>query len=790
MTINGDRSLSNLVPDRLPEFVRVDHPTLVAFLASYYEWLGLRRDSGKVLSPLAMHDIPDIDTTLDQFVDQFKSEYLLNFPESLAINKQTNEPVDPRRLMKNIKQFYLAKGTEKSYEFLFRIMYDTAVEFYYPKKDIMRLSSGRWTQNNYLRISNALGDQIYRAAGNNIIQKNASGEIIATARVVDVNVYQIDNFPVAELLISARNGTFQAGNLGIDFVDGEDSFHEVKVYKVVSSIAINNGGSDYEIGDRVRFTPATGDSGQQAIGTVVEVDASGSVRKISIDDFGINYQVAPIATIDSARGSGFAATVTVGALCQSAGYYTNNDGRLSTNKVLQDNHFYQNWSYVLKSEVVIDNYRDIVRRLVHPVGTAMFGSVLIKRCSEANLQNASALMSYHVPIIGHYVPYTFRTFDDLSMWFLTGMTGGGLTAAGYSPIEHDKYIQAVGKGLAVIGNPISNNVTFNKGTTGVLYEAGFPNADPFWIIYPHPNTMVEKGYHIAKIWETQLKDFLSVDGGWKEWSYRRENYPGFGSGNTIEDPLGNYQFEWQRLFEEWRKPWNPVTGHTGGTGSTGATGGTGATGATGGTGATGATGETGGATGATSEPPTIETGCCPYGQIYRDPYSFKYALLQYDENSEFRKITARAFFNMPQGQEFDCRTENFVNVIVPRIVINAPALGLIANNTNTPIGIQPQDYNFYRTLSVVFSIENEQNLPYYKAKEIKVYMDNRLVSTIPANARRTTISKMKDGRHFLRMEILDESGRLIPGTRVVHPFAYKFVPPPSRTTIEPFNDTL
>ena len=108
MSIDLERQLSNFVPDRLPEFVRVDHPTLVSFLSAYYEWLGLKRNSGKILSPMDMHDIPDIDSTLDQFIDHFKQEYLLNFPENLAINKTTNDPVDPRRLLKNIKQFYLA----------------------------------------------------------------------------------------------------------------------------------------------------------------------------------------------------------------------------------------------------------------------------------------------------------------------------------------------------------------------------------------------------------------------------------------------------------------------------------------------------------------------------------------------------------------------------------------------------------------------------------------------------------------------------------------------------------
>ena len=107
MSIDKNHELSNFVPDRLPEFVRIDHPVLVSFLGAYYEWLGIRRNEGKILSPLERHDIPDIDTTLDQFVDSFKAEYLLNFPENLAIDPETKQSVDVRKLIKNIKQFYL-----------------------------------------------------------------------------------------------------------------------------------------------------------------------------------------------------------------------------------------------------------------------------------------------------------------------------------------------------------------------------------------------------------------------------------------------------------------------------------------------------------------------------------------------------------------------------------------------------------------------------------------------------------------------------------------------------------
>jgi len=717
MSIDGDRQLSQFVPDRLPEFVRVDHPTLVSFLSAYYEWLGLRRNEGKIVSPLDMQGIADIDRTLDQFVEQFKAQFLLDFPESLAVDPTTGNGVDPRRLIKNIRQFYLAKGTEKSYEFLFRILYDTSVEFYYPKKDILRLSSGRWTQNNYLRISNSLGDRIFRAAGNNIVQRNASGQILATARCVDVSVYQVGNFDVAELLISNRNGTFQAGNLGIEFTDGSETLREVKVYSLISSVTITDGGSDYQVSERVTFTPAAGDSGQRGTGTVTEVDSVGSVRKITIEDYGINYETAPSVSIVSLKGTGFSGTVTVGALAQSVGFYANNDGRLSTNKVLQDNHYYQNWSYVLKSEVVIDRYREIVRRLIHPVGTAMFGSILIKRCSHADLANASAIVSYEVPIIGHYLPYTFQTFDDLSTWFMTGVTGG-MTAAGYSPAAHDPFIRGAGDGYAVIGNPISNNIPFGATDGGVFGLTGFQNADPFWIIYEHPNRKVSRESHIAKIWNTQLTDFQT----WGEWTFAR-------------DPDG------QARMDEWIAM---LAGTTAADGTEAAC-----------------------------------CGSCCRGELYREPYDFKYALLDYDENSQFRKLTARSFFTMKTGQEFDCREESFASPVLPQFSMIAPTSGSTLNNPTVPEGTLPSDYGFFRNAIVRFNVTNEGNLslPQVGASQIRATLDNRTVITTSLNARSVSFPNVSNGLHTLRLEFIDSMGRLVSGTQTVVIFGYEFVPP-------------
>lgn len=60
-------------------------------------------------------------------------------------------------------------------------------------------------------------------------------------------------------------------------------------------------------------------------------------------------------------------------LSKYKGYYSNNNGFLSDNIKLQDNFYYQAFSYVLKSNQPFEKYKNIVRKTVHPSGMALFG---------------------------------------------------------------------------------------------------------------------------------------------------------------------------------------------------------------------------------------------------------------------------------------------------------------------------------------------------------------------------------------------------------------------------------
>lgn len=48
------------------------------------------------------------------------------------------------------------------------------------------------------------------------------------------------------------------------------------------------------------------------------------------------------------------------------------DGRLSSEKKLQDSHYYQNYSYVIRSTIEPELYEDLIKKLIHPAGMKAF----------------------------------------------------------------------------------------------------------------------------------------------------------------------------------------------------------------------------------------------------------------------------------------------------------------------------------------------------------------------------------------------------------------------------------
>ena len=129
------------------------------------------------------------------FVKNFEKEYLDAFPEQ-TLKKE----VDKRVLIKNIKQFYRAKGTDQSIKFIFNSIVaqepSDIPSVYYPKDDTFKASGGEWIDKYGLQVKVISGD-VTKLVGQKIIQ--------------DVSVYNKDitySFAVVDAVvpIGDKNG--------------------------------------------------------------------------------------------------------------------------------------------------------------------------------------------------------------------------------------------------------------------------------------------------------------------------------------------------------------------------------------------------------------------------------------------------------------------------------------------------------------------------------------------------------------------------------------------------------
>jgi hypothetical protein len=508
------------IRDRIPEFIRVDNPRFVAFLDAYFEWLH------STYSPLSPGDIKlanDVDYSIDLFTDHFYDQFLRDLPQDLAFNPNTGA-ANKAAIIKNIKDFYRSKGTERSYSLLFRILFDSDASVYLPKTDILRASGGTFVQQTSIRITTNKGDEIFGATNKRIRQINpATGAVVAYARVSRIVQIQVGEYRVAELFINDIQGVF-VPDLPIEFTKTDQTkVRESTTYSCLTGLTITRRGFGHSVGERITIGITGSEPGTGAVAEVSRVDSNGGVLDIRIVNFGANYRTPAniIVTFlpsqderDQALEEAIAeennltsptyrggwdslnskdqntavqnklndlvptGAAIVGAVCQYEGYYADNGGHLSSTKVLQDNRYYQDFSYVIRSELAIRQYRDVVKNMLHPAGFGFFGLVEIKKCLEADLQNSVSVIQYETPFIGNYTPYRLSTTQNLASVYPEG------------------YL-----------SPIS-------GIT--LATPGLPGADPYWIIFAHPNTRslpnIPSGISFGAI---HIKDFIRIPTGYE-----------------------------------------------------------------------------------------------------------------------------------------------------------------------------------------------------------------------------------------------------------------------------------
>lgn len=146
-----DLKTSLLVNRQVPEFIREDHPTFIAFLEAYYEYLETKQgteNNDLITRAKDLRYVSDVDASIDDFEESFISNFASLIPQDALDDKAF--------LVKNVLPLYLARGNQKSFELLFRLLYGEEVKLTFPKDNILRASDGKYLIENVLRIADTI----------------------------------------------------------------------------------------------------------------------------------------------------------------------------------------------------------------------------------------------------------------------------------------------------------------------------------------------------------------------------------------------------------------------------------------------------------------------------------------------------------------------------------------------------------------------------------------------------------------------------------------------------------
>jgi hypothetical protein len=468
----NNSNTSILIERQLPEFVREEYPKFISFLEAYYEFLEQKQivnntDQKNDLTVVAkkLRNLSDVDESLDEFENNFFNSFLPFIPKNSALNKDI--------LIKNIMPLYLSKGSEKSYKLLFRMLFDTDVQFEYPGRNVLRASDGRWIKENIYRVETTVYSE-YTSDGikslyflpyemdrsdfyievngtlnNSYSFRKETRKIIfqtippinSKIRVyyTDFNISILKNRKITGSVSGAYSlvenaskrsiggstyfqfnineqkifGIFKTGEPIIsDYVIDEETIpFTFFSFSDLQSIQILDGGSRYNIGDSVIIR---GESTRRAIAIIDDV-ASGVIEKIIVLDGGAGFQLENKIYADGINSAFFEAEVQT----------IDRSGIFSANSLPYNIDFIENYANVSIDSLDYD-FPDGANRNVESISIISSGNLAVGfpniEILGSNTQQAFASVS-NVKVTNVFISNSGIGYANNEILTVTGGTG-------------------------------------------------------------------------------------------------------------------------------------------------------------------------------------------------------------------------------------------------------------------------------------------------------------------------------------------------------------------------------
>ena len=266
-----DDKISLFVKDQFPQFYAEEGDSFRVFLEAYYEYL---ETSGKTLD-VARNQIEykDVDKTTNEFLEEFKRTYLKDLPGLIK--------ADDRLTIKNIFDFYKAKGSQRAVQLLFRLLFNEPATVHYPSDDVIRPSDANFRLPRYVECYAPNYDKLKSLEGLEITGATSG----AKAFVETISTKLLNGARTNVLKLSNLRGNFLRGEIVVKTADGIQDDMPV-VTGSLSGINITLGGSNNAIGD---IFDITSDVGKQGKARVTAVDDATGLISFTLNDGGFGF---------------------------------------------------------------------------------------------------------------------------------------------------------------------------------------------------------------------------------------------------------------------------------------------------------------------------------------------------------------------------------------------------------------------------------------------------------------------------------------------------------------------
>lgn len=408
------------IPFQLPDYVVEKYPKFVEFIQTYYEYFATQQI--------------DIETAKDIAVSELLENIAAEYAPKLNLNNLNEK--QKRLLLSKVTDLYRSKGSIDSIKFLLAALYGAESEIILPSEFIFRPSTAKWNRDISVRFSITSGVLSSFGNFEASINHDGIVTRVNVLRIERVAANYYEAFIESEfklniisggtIVTDTFSGTLQKTTVGYKVLNGGEGFRVGDIFNVESQVVdiasrirvkrLNNGSGIKHI-EFVKFGSGFTTNFQAQVYAESQLNNVPNNLTIEVDDGtsttlsaeipsgdavnsiqermlmvkytyfqSYNYAENPTyvgqlmadavsSTTSELNQVGGYATIlfTLGYVMEYPGYYSTNDGFPSDSSYLQDGDYYQQFSYVIKTDRQLEEYGDVIKQLAHPAGLKMFG---------------------------------------------------------------------------------------------------------------------------------------------------------------------------------------------------------------------------------------------------------------------------------------------------------------------------------------------------------------------------------------------------------------------------------